>query len=141
MAPSGNSQCELPTLIAAELAGYRALARDAAREITFKELGFHLGLTAKGVDNQFRLWNRRNHPSAESGYLLRRLSSRHDEAVANLMGRIVSTRPRMNATQFARAVQERASKGYVSAAEIAQLAAQTDFTEEEPVPLPLRAAR
>lgn len=130
-----NSQRELPTLIAAELAGYRELAREAAREITYKELGFHLDLTPKSIENQFRLWTRRNHPSAECGYLLRRQSSRHDEAVAHQMGRIVLLRPRMNAEQFARAVQERAAKGYVSQAEIQQLAAQTDLSapEEEEV--------
>lgn len=127
-----NSQRELPTLIASELAGYRELAREAAKEVTYKELGFHLRLAAKSVENQFRLWTPRNHPSADAGYLLRRQSTRHDEAAAKLMGRVVGLRPRMSPEQFGRAVQERASKGYVSSAEIAQLAAVTDWGADEP---------
>lgn len=116
-------------MIMAGLGEYREMARRALKRVTSKQLGYYLKREPESICNQFRDWNERKQPSAEAAYLLQRLNRDHMIEVGGHLGYVIGLKPRFTAPDTLMRIQERASKGYVSAAEVSELVSMTDMGE------------
>lgn len=113
---------------------YKESARSALRRVTPKELAPLLRLTSDGVANQYRLWDKRNHPCAVGAFLLQHRDAQHAIEVAGLSGRDLLQRRTAEPVDALRELEARAAKGFVSAEEIRGVLAKTRMErDDEPI--------
>jgi len=114
--------------ISDRLLEYRRSLRASVNRLTIKEGAYPLTLAPESLGHQLKRWDRRKRPSADCGFGCLDMDEQHRGEVAAQLGFILTAPPKLTAEQSLRNLSERASaKGYVSAQEIAQLLAQTDF--------------
>lgn len=106
----------------------RASLRRAIDRITVKEVAYDLNLSPGSVENQLRFWSRRKKPSADMAYLALKRDRQHLTEITGQCGVHIVEPLRLRPEESLRTLGARASaKGYVSAEEVAELVAQTDF--------------
>lgn len=116
-----------------KLAQYRESFRGAVRRITPKELTDLLGYKdADVLRHQVNEWSPRKHPSADAAFFAQYLDLPHAQEVAQLGGRLLVKPAKLKPQDALRTLMDRASaRGFVAQDEIMQLAAQTDFVEDD----------
>lgn len=117
---------QLPLSLDLLVVTYRDSARNALYRVTPKELAHYAHTDPNTLGNQFRLWTKRNKPSADQAFLLQHLDEQHAREVASLSGRIVQQSPVRDPADTLREIEARAAgRGFVAADEVRALLAQT----------------
>lgn len=124
---------QLPLSTDLIVADYKESSRSALKRVTAKELAHWLRLTSDGVGNQYRLWDKRNHPCAVGGFLLNHFDQQHATEVAALSGRELLARRTAEPVDALRELEARAAKGFVSAEEVRAVLAKTRMEQVDPI--------